>query len=311
MAPPFLDTEALLRVGACGCFLGHGWIAAWKLEYSGWVKFMRAAGFRDSEAQILMPLIGWMDIVLAVITLLRPMELLTAWMVVWAFSTALVRPVSAGLSRAMSPMSDNAIWGFVERASNWVCPLALLTIQKQEGYVPRDITGFGSQVRSPARTPPPASSRAPHTRLAHAPRSRASLPLSRGRGAARPSGRAPQRRPVAGRALQVHGPRLPRRLGGRPPAPGAGRCQAQVRLIPAADPRSRFPSPRRAGSGGGHCHPTRVDAAGTDSPRPAQRPGAPTTRVPGHGTSWQRAASSPDGGRLIVPPPLDMAPPVA
>ena len=88
-----------------------------------------------------MPLIGWMDVILAFVTLLRPMELFTAWMVVWAFSTALVRPVSAGWARASAPLSDNALWGFVERASNWVCPLALLCIQKSRGYKPMALVG--------------------------------------------------------------------------------------------------------------------------------------------------------------------------
>lgn len=46
------DVESILRIGAFGCFLGHGWIAAWKLEYGPWSKFTEAAGFRDSEAQV-------------------------------------------------------------------------------------------------------------------------------------------------------------------------------------------------------------------------------------------------------------------
>eukprot|EP00941_MAST-03F_sp_MAST-3F-sp1_P005502 g5502.t1 len=111
---PSFGVELILRVGCFGCFLGHGWIAAWKLEFGSWGKFMEAAGFRESEAQILMPLIGCMDLVLALITLLRPMELITAWMVVWALSTAIVRPFTAGLHRSINPF-DQAIWGFVER----------------------------------------------------------------------------------------------------------------------------------------------------------------------------------------------------
>ena len=41
-------------------------------------------------------------------------------------------------------MSDNALWGFVERAANWACPLALLCLQKADGYEAADITGLGS-----------------------------------------------------------------------------------------------------------------------------------------------------------------------
>ena len=132
-----MDTETILRVGAFGCFVGHGWIAAWKLEFGGWSKFMAAAGFSEDEAHVVMPVIGWMDLALGAVTLLRPNQLCTAWMVTWAFSTALVRPFSAGWKRASAPMSDNALWGFVERASNWACPLALLAMQCADGYVAR------------------------------------------------------------------------------------------------------------------------------------------------------------------------------
>ena len=44
------DTELILRIGCCGCFFGHGFIAAYKLEFGGWSKFMYAAGFREAEA---------------------------------------------------------------------------------------------------------------------------------------------------------------------------------------------------------------------------------------------------------------------
>jgi len=108
---------------------------------------MEAAGFRDAEAHILMPMIGWMDIGLGLLTLLHPTQLTTAWMTVWAFSTALVRPVSAGLKRSMDVMNDNALWGFVERAANWATPLALLHVQSQQGYQPSEIiTGLGNQL---------------------------------------------------------------------------------------------------------------------------------------------------------------------
>jgi len=39
-------------------------------------------------------------------------------------------------------MSDNALWGFVERASNWACPLALLSLITQDEYVVKDIIGI-------------------------------------------------------------------------------------------------------------------------------------------------------------------------
>ena len=81
-------------------------------------KFTRAGGFTEAEAQIVMPLIGCKDLLLAVITLIHPIPLLTAWMVAWATATALARPFSGG-----------HIWGFVERAGNFICPLTLLRLQ--------------------------------------------------------------------------------------------------------------------------------------------------------------------------------------
>ena len=69
-----------------------------------------------------MPLIGAMDLILAVITLVHPIPLLLAWMVTWATATALARPFSGG-----------HIWGFVERAGNFICPLALLRLQLSGG----------------------------------------------------------------------------------------------------------------------------------------------------------------------------------
>jgi hypothetical protein len=110
-----MTVETILRVGCFGIFFGHGYIAAFKLEFGGWSKFMRAGGFTDEEAHVLMPLIGYKDVALALLTLACPMTLLLDWMVAWAFSTALMRPFSGGL-----------IWGFVERAGNFCCPLALL-----------------------------------------------------------------------------------------------------------------------------------------------------------------------------------------
>lgn len=67
--------------------------------------------------------------------------------VVWAFSSALIRPVAAGFSRSAALCSDNASWGFIERAANWGLPLAILVLQKERGYEPKDLTfGLGAQL---------------------------------------------------------------------------------------------------------------------------------------------------------------------
>jgi len=44
-------------------------------------------------------------------------------------------------------MGDNALWGFVERAANWACPLALLQLQTRAGYQPQELfAGVGRQL---------------------------------------------------------------------------------------------------------------------------------------------------------------------
>jgi hypothetical protein len=118
---PISSLELILRIGCFGIFFGHGYIAAFKLEFSAWVKFMLAGGFTTKEANIVMPIIGYKDVSLALLTLLCPCELALVWMTAWAFSTALMRPFSGGL-----------IWGFVERAGNFCCPLALLHVLATE-----------------------------------------------------------------------------------------------------------------------------------------------------------------------------------
>ena len=41
LADATFDLETILRIAVFGTFIGHGWIAAWKLEFSGWVKVRR------------------------------------------------------------------------------------------------------------------------------------------------------------------------------------------------------------------------------------------------------------------------------
>eukprot|EP00736_Rhodelphis_marinus_P004652 Rmarinus@m.24096 len=118
MDAEFVNLELVLRVGVFGCFWGHGWIAFRGLEREKWVPYLNAAGFTRGQALILMPLIGLLDLVIATITLLFPFKILTAWAVVWAFSTAAIRP-----------LAGESLWAFVERAGNWATPLALLWVQ--------------------------------------------------------------------------------------------------------------------------------------------------------------------------------------
>ena len=111
-------TKALwvLRIAVAGEFIGHGVFALQgKQDWIGWfAKF----GISDPVlATKVLFFIGLMDILLALVVLIRPVRVLLLWMVFWGFWTALLRPI-VGLP----------IWDFVERWANWGAPLALLLL---------------------------------------------------------------------------------------------------------------------------------------------------------------------------------------
>ena len=105
--------EWILRLGVFGTFLGHGIFALMVKE--SWIKYFLAVGITEQGALMLMPLIGIMDVLVAISVLIKPMKPVLWWAVIWAFATALIRPISG------EPILD-----FVERAANFMTPLALL-----------------------------------------------------------------------------------------------------------------------------------------------------------------------------------------
>lgn len=109
------QTEWILRIGIFGAFFGHGVFAL--MVKQGWIKYFTAVGIADSTAMTLLPLIGIMDIAIAILALVKPMKWVLAWATAWAFITALIRPISG-----------EPIWDFVERTANWAVPLALLAM---------------------------------------------------------------------------------------------------------------------------------------------------------------------------------------
>ena len=108
--------EWILRIGIFGSFLGHGVFALG--TKASWIPYFTNLGFSESFATTVLPLIGIMDIVVAVMALFWPIRIVLAWATVWGFWTALVRPASGG-----------SWWDFVERWANWAAPLALLALQ--------------------------------------------------------------------------------------------------------------------------------------------------------------------------------------
>jgi hypothetical protein len=105
--------EWVLRIGVFGTFVGHGCYAIGGKPQ--WIPLLTAFGFSEQIAVFLLPVIGWLDLVIALIVLLRPFKPVLYWAVCWTFLTALSRIVSG-----------ESVFEFFERFSNIACPLALL-----------------------------------------------------------------------------------------------------------------------------------------------------------------------------------------
>ncbi len=108
--------EWVLRISVAGEFIGHGVLAVQgKKDWIGW--FAQFGVSDPATATQWLFIIGVIDIVLAILILIKPVRLALLWMVFWGFWTALLRPI-VGMP----------IWDFVERWANWGAPLALLLI---------------------------------------------------------------------------------------------------------------------------------------------------------------------------------------
>lgn len=105
--------EKCARIGVFGTYLGHG-IVALGINPK-WIPLLTCFGFTDAQAVILMPYIGILDIIVAIVVLLFPIRIIVLWAILWAFATALSRPISG-----------QEFVEFVERSANWCLPLVLL-----------------------------------------------------------------------------------------------------------------------------------------------------------------------------------------
>lgn len=105
----------VLRVGAAGCFIGHG--AFGIITKAAWVPYFAVGGIAEPQAWQLMPWVGAMDVVVGLLVLTRPCRALLFWAALWATWTALLRP-----------LSGEPIWEFFERAGNFGVPLGLLAM---------------------------------------------------------------------------------------------------------------------------------------------------------------------------------------
>lgn len=109
--------EWILKLGVFGEFLGHGVFALQGKE--GWFKYFESFGITNPETiTTILLLIGIMDIVLAVLVLVKPIRIAVLWMALWGLWTALIR----------WPLGPDPIWDFFERWANWAVPLALFYV---------------------------------------------------------------------------------------------------------------------------------------------------------------------------------------
>jgi hypothetical protein len=105
----------ILRFGIACTFVGHGMNAI--AVKQGWLHLLTVYGFTLEQAKTLMPVIGFLDLLVALLVLLYPMRVVVRWAAFWAFATALTRFIAG-----------EGIWEFIERGANWAAPLALLLL---------------------------------------------------------------------------------------------------------------------------------------------------------------------------------------
>src|SRR3989344_874202 len=106
----------VLRIAVFGSFLGHGIFALQgKEQWIGWVQ--QFTNTDAGGAATLLTMVGLLDLLVALIVLVRPIRVVLLWATLWGFWTALVRP-----------LVGEPVWDFVERWANWGAPLALLLI---------------------------------------------------------------------------------------------------------------------------------------------------------------------------------------
>lgn len=108
--------EWVLRVGVAGEFLGHGVFALQgEKAWIGWIQ--QLTGVEVGLATQLLFLIGLLDVVVALVVLIKPIRAVLLWAAFWGFWTALVRP-----------LVGEPVWDFIEGGADWAAPLALFLL---------------------------------------------------------------------------------------------------------------------------------------------------------------------------------------
>ena len=121
------DTKIIqwvLRIAVAGEFAGHGLFAVGGKEQ--WIPWVQQFTRTDvALATQLLFVVGVMDLLVAFIVLVRPINVVLLWAAFWGFWTALVRPLTGGFQ--LDPVLD-----FIERFANWGAPLALFFLLRRQ-----------------------------------------------------------------------------------------------------------------------------------------------------------------------------------
>lgn len=121
--------EWVLRVSTAVCLIGHGFWGT--ISKPSWVDLITPMGFSEPVAWALVPWIGWGDIVLGLLILMRPRSILLWKAFLWTLFTPFLRPL-AGMSWFEVP----------ERAGNFGVPLAFLVLAGGMGLMRTWWNGF-------------------------------------------------------------------------------------------------------------------------------------------------------------------------
>ena len=103
-----------MRIAVAGEFIGHGVFAL--QGKASWFVYLKPFGITDPQTIVtLLAIVGAIDLLLALLVLIKPIRPAILWMAVWGLFTAMIR----------WPFGPDPVWDFVERWANWGAPLAL------------------------------------------------------------------------------------------------------------------------------------------------------------------------------------------
>jgi len=122
--PPHPERIAwILRITTAALLIGHGGFGAF-MHKEAWIGYLGAVGIGSATVQSasLIAAVGWFEIALGLLVLVRPLPIVVMFVFAWKVGTELLR-LAAG----------EPIWEFVERGGSYAAPLALLYMQRWVG----------------------------------------------------------------------------------------------------------------------------------------------------------------------------------